>query len=444
MKLSKFLDNLSEDYHTFAIIFGLTLPSVFLVKDREDIARGTVKDYILQLKENPEQLKQLQVFQLNFLCRAAGLNRNCRKPQKIEEITQFLTQLVEDEKPAKKKTSASTVQIKVEDASAFSIGDRVWVKQHGKEFWWPGQLVPTNYAPKTKKDASFLCQFFGTEEFYEFNINKGNLKNCVKLHDGDHFKEQQGAGRKFDKAIKDAYGGKVTFLKNEDKEKITKATTAASNKKTATSNKVLTRPVKPIGYYIAYMNTKKSLVKKLFPEMSLTERNQFIKVMWDKEKPEVKQIFIQDYETKMKKYREEMEAFRAASAEATDEDTESNRVSNNNNRESAIKKLEQEIVGMDDIKAHLDEMHAIILESQNDRQNSHQNFNIVLKGNPGTGKTTVANLIGAALFEIGAVTENKTVVVDKAKLGATPTEATTNFNKALKEAEKGVLFIDEA
>ena len=66
-------------------------------------------------------------------------------------------------------------------------------------------------------------------------------------------------------------------------------------------------------------------------------------------------------------------------------------------------------------------------------------------GNPGTGKTTVARIIGKLLYQKGLITSNKFIEVSRSDLVAGYVGQTaTKTRKILEEALGGVLFIDEA
>lgn len=73
------------------------------------------------------------------------------------------------------------------------------------------------------------------------------------------------------------------------------------------------------------------------------------------------------------------------------------------------------------------------------------NLNMVFRGNPGTGKTTVARIIGAMLYNIGAVPKGHFEEVEaRDLLGSAVDDTAEVTKKAVERAMGGVLFVDEA
>ena len=112
---------------------------------------------------------------------------------------------------------------------------------------------------------------------------------------------------------------------------------------------------------------------------------------------------------------------------------------------TAMEKLD-ELIGLEPVKKNI---HAILNTITVNQRNSNKNFDfsyhMIFAGDPGTGKTTVAKIVAQALFEIGAIPENKCTVVSvdsliKGYVGQTA----EHVKNVLDDALGGVLFIDEA
>lgn len=110
----------------------------------------------------------------------------------------------------------------------------------------------------------------------------------------------------------------------------------------------------------------------------------------------------------------------------------------------------EKIIGIDEVKDFIRSLNAR-LRVQNERKrlglpiDDGQTLHMIFKGNPGTGKTTIARVIAKTLYNIGVISTDKLIETDRAGLvagyvGQTAIKTTEKF----MEAMDGVLFIDEA
>lgn len=117
--------------------------------------------------------------------------------------------------------------------------------------------------------------------------------------------------------------------------------------------------------------------------------------------------------------------------------------------DQAMAKL-NELIGMESVKNDIAQLRCT-LEIEKEKQNrglldpTNKAQHLVILGRPGTGKTTVARLLGDIFYAIGLLPTNKVVEkeVKEIKSGIV-NETAKLMDKAVDEAMGGILFIDEA
>jgi len=117
--------------------------------------------------------------------------------------------------------------------------------------------------------------------------------------------------------------------------------------------------------------------------------------------------------------------------------------------EELLEELKLDFIGLTEIKSHIINIIARIKTAKLDAEKTGKEYqfgeHMILLGNPGTGKTTLARKLGELFYSMGLLSVGHVIEVDRGKLvGQYVGQTAPQVHDLCDKAQGGILFIDEA